>query len=246
MIQSRLLLGLAGVRHAMTDRAFGPVGPKGAPGVQEARARLAAEVSGDGASLVVPEQVHSDTVRVVTSADRGRGHAPGIGAISATDALVTKSAGLALLVQGADCPLVALADPEARVVGVVHSGWRGTSTQIAAAAVRAAVAEGASAPQIRAAVFPGLGACCFEIGPEVVSAMTRPFGTRVARWLKRTRLDRSRFDLSGAIRYTLIAAGLRPEHVDVVPGCTMCGGNLWSHRGSGGGPERHGLAVSLV
>ncbi|MCG3132965.1 MAG: hypothetical protein HMLKMBBP_00051 [Planctomycetes bacterium] len=246
MITSRLLLSLDGIRHAMTDRAFGPVGPRGAPGVAEARSRLAAEVAGDGASLVVPEQVHSDAVRVVTAADRGRGHAPGIGAIAATDALVTKAPRLALLVQGADCPLVALADPDARIVGVVHSGWRGTAARIAANAVRTAVEQGASAPAIRAAVFPGLGPCCFEIGPEVVSAMTRPFGSRVARWLRRGQFDRSRFDLAGAIRYTLVDAGVRPEHVDVIPGCTMCGGNLWSHRGSGGSPERHGLAVALA
>src|SRR5207244_1514500 len=104
----------------------------------------------DPGALVVPEQVHGGRVAFV---ERGGQTIPG------TDGLVTATPGVALLVQGADCPLVALCDADARVAAVVHSGWRGSVARIAAEAVSAMHEAGAAANRIVAAVFPGIGPC---------------------------------------------------------------------------------------
>lgn len=253
MIRSALLATLRGVAHGHTERCDGPLGPRGAPGVHGNRTRVAAAIGGDGASLVVPEQVHGATVAIVGAAQRGSGHGTGDGdaalpAIPRTDGLVTAERGVPLLSQGADCPLIALADPEARVVAAIHSGWRGTVARIASRGVAAACEVGASAAGLRAAVFPGIGPCCFEVGPDVAHAFAAAFGAESSAWFtpRGDGSDRLLCDVRAAIVATLRAEGVPRDAIDVVPGCTACGGNLWSHRASRGGPERHGLVIALV
>jgi YfiH family protein len=193
-------------------------------------------VGADPAALVVPHQVHGASVAVVGAADRGR-------TIAATDGLATAAPGVPLLVQGADCPLVLVADDAAGAVAVVHSGWRGTVRRISAEGVRAVVSLGARPERAVAAIFPGIGPCCFEVGPDVVAEFEAAFGRMSSAWLRPGAGDRSYLDLAAAIRRTLADAGLSDGNVETVPGCTVCGrgASLWSHRGSKGGPERHGL-----
>jgi copper oxidase (laccase) domain-containing protein len=53
-------------------------------------------------------------------------------------------------------------------------------------------------------------------------------------------------DLAAPITSSLVASGVRRARIDVVRGCTACGGEFFSHRASRGAPERHGLAATLV
>lgn len=126
-------------------------------------------------SLGLPErwavvrQVHGDgVVRVDAPGDWGE-----------ADALWTDHPRLPLAVFTADCFGVALLAP--RAVGVAHAGWRGASAGVAAA-LRAEM-EGAGHPPLAAALGPGIGPCCFEVGAEVTSsfpetAATTRWGTR--------------------------------------------------------------------
>jgi YfiH family protein len=166
-------------------------------------------------------------------ADVGRAHE--------ADGVVTAQAGLTLMVQGADCPLVLLIDPAVPALALVHSGWRGTRAGVGAAGVAALRGLGGSAARIVAGVFPGIGACCYEVGDEVRRAFEEAFGARAGAWFEEGRLD-----LRAAIVATLADEGVAPGRIDVVPGCTACGGRLWSHRASGGAPERHGLFARLT
>jgi len=214
------------------------VGPLRLDGATAARAALVRAAGGDPESLVVPEQVHGARV---ARAERGGVVHP------ATDALVTPAAGLPLFVQGADCPLVALVDADARVGAVAHSGWRGTVQRIVAATVASMTQLGASPGRIDAAVFPGIGACCFEVGTDVDAAFAATFGDASRTWFAAgAAAGKYLLDLDAAIVATLAESGLRRDRVDVIPGCTMCGGAFFSHRASRGGPERHGLCVVLV
>jgi YfiH family protein len=237
VIRSRLLASSAGLGHAHSTRDDGAVGPLRLPGAAAARAALVRAAGGDPESLAVPEQVHG--ARVGT-ADRGGVVHP------ATDALVTDAAGVPLFAQGADCPLVALADADARVAAVVHSGWRGTVQRIAAVAVASMTELGAAPGRIDAAVFPGIGPCCFEVGDDVVREFDAAFGAASRSWFAPgVAQDKRLLDLDAAIVATLSESGVRRDRVDVVAGCTMCGGAFFSHRASRGGPERHGLCVVL-
>jgi YfiH family protein len=241
VIRSALLAALPGLSHAHSTRADGSISP--APGepdafAEAARAEFVRAAGGDPEALVHCVQVHGNRVAV---ADRA-----GV-CVPATDGLVTAVGGIPLLVKGADCPLVALYDPDARVAAVVHTGWRGTVARIADEAVGAMCLLGANPGTVSAAVFPGIGPCCFEVGTDVADAFASSFGDGASAWF-RPGADASKrtLDLAAAITATLVGAAVARERIDVVPGCTKCGGVLFSHRGSGGGPGRHGLCVVLV
>lgn len=131
------------------------------------------------------------------------------------DGHVTSLRRLGLLVQVADCLPVALASPEQ--VAMVHCGWRG----LAGGIVARAVAEFDAAPV--AVIGPGIGRCCFEVGPEVLVEFADVDGATEGRMLDLRRVAAAR----------LRAAGVeRVEHVDL---CTSCREDLFfSHRRDNG------------
>jgi len=236
LIRSPLLASLPTLAHAHSTRGEGSVGGGHDPA---ARAGLVRAVGGDPARLVVPHQHHTAAVEIVADEHAGR-------LVSRSDALATVTRALPLLVQGADCPLVLLHDPAIPALAVVHSGWRGTVARIVTAALATLESLGGSADRIVAAVFPGIGRCCFEVGPEVLASFEDAFGPPGRRWFTPGCADRSMLDLHAAIVHTLLAGGVASARIDVVPGCTACDGQLFSHRGSGGAPDRHGLVAMLV
>jgi YfiH family protein len=238
VIRCAALAASRSLGHAHSTRSDGPVGPSRLPGAIEGRAALVRAAGGDPAAACVPEQVHGARVAVAAS---------GGSVFPATDALVTAARGVPLFAQGADCPLALLFDGTARVVGVAHSGWRGTVARIAAATVDAMRGLGASADRIEAAVFPGISPCCFEVGTDVVRAFDDAFGAESRAWFApHAAADKRLLDLASAITATLEASGVPRGRVHVVAGCTACGGDFYSHRASRGGPERHGLAAVLL
>ena len=247
MIESPGLASLVCVRHGLTTRDTGSVGPADSARALDARRQAVRVLGGDPANLVNAHQVHGARVALVGSPNWGQQ-----GAIPATDGLVTTEPGTALMVQGADCPLLLLVDASVPALALVHSGWRGTVAGIGKRAVEVMTGAGARPERIRAAVFPGISACCFEVGGDVVAAFDAAFGPRARAWhapsgpASGPASGRVMLDLHAAIAATLVDAGLRPTAVDLVAGCTACDGTLWSHRASGGGPERHGLFALLL
>jgi YfiH family protein len=236
LLRSALLDSVPGLVHGLSTREDGSIGPITDSAARARRAFLVGALTGRPRPPVAPRQVHGDRVAVVrTDADR-----PGD-----ADGVATARADVPLMVQGADCPLLALVDPGAPALALVHSGWRGTVAHVAARGVKALETIGARAERLHAAVFPGIGPCCFEVGPEVVEAVRFAFGDRADAWhVPSGRPGHALLDLHAAIRASLTDVGV--ARVDAVSGCTACGGTLWSHRASGGAPERHGLFAALV
>lgn len=107
--------------------------------------------------IFLPRQTHS--VRVARPGDDLEG----------VDALVTDRPGQLLCISTADCLPLLLFDPEARVAGAAHCGWRGTVGGIAAMTMAAMVRLGASPERTLAAVGPFICPECFEVGPEVAA-----------------------------------------------------------------------------
>jgi YfiH family protein len=145
-------------------------------------------------------------------------------AIADADGVATAASGLALLVLTADCLPVALAAPGA--VAMVHAGWRGLSGGVleeGVAAVRALDADG----PIHAAIGPGAGGCCYEVGDDVAAQF--PAWARTGR----------RIDLKAVAAARLRDAGV--AEVTDVTRCTMCEPDVFfSHRASGGLTGRQG------
>lgn len=131
------------------------------------------------------------------------------GCVGEGDALVTRCPGLAVSVRTADCFPILLADLEHRAVAAVHAGWRGTADEIVCRTLDTMRAEFDTSPdQMVAAIGPGIGECCYQVGEEVA----RRFGLNHA----------GRIDLAAANRAQLISAGVPPDQIDTLGLCTFC------------------------
>lgn len=178
--------------------------------VTENRRRLAAALGVE--RLTIADQRHTATVAVVDGAMAGRGHdgvADAAAAFPATDAMITNLPGVALTILVADCAPVVLYDPVRRAVGVAHSGRAGTVKGVVPATVEAMTAAYGSAPDdLLIGIGPAIGAASYEIGAAQAAEVMAAFGAGGARLLTPTRPGHAAFDLTGAIRRQLGAAGV--------------------------------------
>jgi len=182
--------------------------------------------------LVKNHQVHGTVVRSVTSADaRDPESLPDFDA----DGLVTDEAGLTLTVFSADCLPILFYDPVRPCIAAVHAGWRGTAAGIAAEAVRAMIERyGCQPGNIRAAIGPGISACCFETTGDVPASLRAHLGTKAEVCIADHKNGTFHVDLKRANRLWLEQAGLAPEHIAVCDACTACDlDTFWSHRRTG-------------
>jgi YfiH family protein len=139
------------------------------------------------------------------------------GGSPAADAAWTERAGCLLGIETADCLPVLLADPSRRVVAAAHAGWRGTVASVAVRSARQLVADGSRASDLVAAIGPGIGVCCYQVGPDVVEA----FGAAAA-GLFEEREEGRYLDLRVANRRQLESVGVAPERIEDVDECTAC------------------------
>jgi YfiH family protein len=148
------------------------------------------------------------------------------------DGLVTDRVGPVLGAFAADCIPLLFADPEARVIGSAHAGWRGTVNGVATHVVRRMGELGATPCNIRVALGPSIGPECFEVGPEVVDEFRSAFGD-VPQMVVRGPV-KDHIDLRVAMRTQLERAGIRAAHIDSAPPCTKCEGErFFSYRRDG-------------
>ena len=187
--------------------------------VSENRRRLGRAVGGP---IFVARQVHGATVVRVRAGD-DRAALAGRDA----DALCTDEPGVVLGVFVADCIPAVLVDARTGALAAVHAGWRGTVAGILPAAVRALAAEfGARPGDLRVALGPAIGPCCFEVGPEVVSAFEALVPDARAQGIvlpsPRGAPGKANVDLKAANRLLLERVGLSPEAIDAGPECTHC------------------------
>ncbi|HEY7339029.1 MAG TPA: peptidoglycan editing factor PgeF [Bryobacteraceae bacterium] len=146
------------------------------------------------------KQIHSSIALV---ADRAEGCA-GEG-----DALLTAEPGITVSIRTADCLPIVLADPVHRAVAAVHAGWRGTAANIAAATLRRMREAFHTDPaHLVAAIGPGIGPCCYEVGEDVA----RQFGMEEA----------GNLDLAAENVRRLNDAGVPLPQIDLLRGCTFC------------------------
>jgi len=215
---------IPGLVHGFEQRA-----PRdGAETREESQARVAQALQGNGRLLLL-KQVHGSSVV----------EAPWDGMPEA-DAAVVSGAGWLLGIKTADCLPVLLADPERRLVAAAHAGWRGTAARVAARAVAALVARGSRPEDLLAALGPGIGPCCYEVGDELREA----FGASGARFFRPGPNSRLHLDVRAANVRQLLDAGLGPAALHHVADCTRCRADLYhSYRRDG---KASGRMISFV
>jgi len=185
-----------------------------------------ADIPGLFANLATLKQIHSATC---LPAD-GRA-----GLIGEGDALLEDAPGAVIAVRTADCMPILLVDERRRAVAAVHAGWRGTVASIARRAVEAMRERfGTEAGDVHAAIGPGIGVCCFEVGPEVAAEfglgdVGNGVGGDVAERSERLGTSqamgprhRVHIDLAGENRRQLLEAGVTGERIYASNLCTKC------------------------
>jgi len=224
---------------SLNFRASGPE-PDDRALVEENYRRFCAVLGVDPAGLVLSKQVHRDTVRHVTEADRGKGFLRP--SDYEADALITDVPGISLMVFSADCIILLFYDPVTKSIGACHAGWRGTALDLPAKTVKEmGRLFGAKACDIRAAIGPGIGPCCFETHDDVPDAMRTAFGSGAEAYI-RPRGTKWTVDLKEINAWRLREAGV--EQIDVCPACTACHTDLyWSHRITG---DKRGVQGALI
>ena len=124
------------------------------------------------------------------------------------DGIVTRTPGLAIAVLAADCAPILFADPEARVIGAAHAGWRGALSGILEATVTAMEDLGARRERIRAALGPCIGPDAYEVGPEFEEQF-RAGNPGSTSFFRRSHPEtRAHFDLPAYVMHRLKGAGL--------------------------------------
>ena len=170
--------------------------------------------------MAAVRQVHSARCLIVDSP----------GTAGEGDALLTAQPGLAVSVRTADCLPILLADPERPAVAAVHAGWRGTAARIVQQAVAAMEREfGTNPAQLVAAIGPGIGVCCYQVGEDVA----RQFELHGA----------GRVDLAEENRRQLQEAGVRDARIDLLGLCTFCDRRFHSWRRD---KEQAGRMISFI
>ena len=223
--------------------------------------RLGASGSGQRWNLVQLKQIHSAIVHRVD----------GLPLASLTgDGLITGTPGLLLAIQTADCVPVLLADTGQKAVGAFHAGWRGTSARVVEKGIGEMRRHFGSDPRhLRAAIGPCIRRCCYTVGEEVRAEFESQFtyaGELFHEVFNSNSLhvrypllflnqrapghgdpaSELHLDLVEANLRQLHAAGLAPENIEVIDGCTACDtSRFFSHRAEFGRTGRMMAAVGI-
>lgn len=184
--------------------------------VEANRARLAEGIGLTPDRLVWMEQVHGRTVATVDG--------PQAEPLEATDAVVTKRAGLGLVVLTADCVPVLLGDSEAGVVGAVHAGRVGARVGVVVEALKAMMALGAELERIEVLLGPSVCGECYEVPAD----MQRDVEKHLPGSASKSRKGTPALDLRAGLWNQLGSAGVGKIGVD--PRCTFEEKDLFSHR----------------
>ena len=185
--------------------------------------------------MVFTHQTHTTNVRVVTEADKGCGIVKPR-TYSDVDGLVTDIPGICLVTFYADCVPLYFVDPVKKVIGLSHSGWRGTVGKIGKVTVETMCREFKSRPEdILAAVGPSICQDCYEVSEDVIRQFQKNFPEDC--WdalFYQKENQKYQLNLWKANELIFYEAGILPEHIAVTNLCTHCNSEiLYSHRQAG-------------
>lgn len=216
--------GVAGWTTTVANGSFGLGSDEPVGVVLNRWTELQTDLESLGVSrLASAHQVHGNTVSVHRDGWSGWLRQRGV------DGHVSAVPGTALAVTVADCTSVFIAHPTA--IAMLHAGWRGTAAHILKVGLEALLALGAPADECLVHLGPSICAPCYEVGPEVMTAVT---GVPTA--------AKGHLDVRAVLAEQALALGVR--QIDVSQWCTRCGdGRFFSHRGGDAGRQLGVIAL---
>ncbi|MCI9269544.1 MAG: peptidoglycan editing factor PgeF [Dorea sp.] len=194
--------------------------------VTENRKRISQAIGVDEKKMVFSGQTHTTNVAVATEEDIG---AP----LPETDGMITDVPGLCLVTFYADCVPLYFADPVKRVIGLSHSGWRGTVRKMANCTVdKMRMVFGTDPADVIAAIGPSVCQDCYEVSEDVIEQVRANY--REEDWeslFYQKENGKYQLNLWRANELNLLESGIKKEHMAVTNVCTCCNSEaLFSHR----------------
>jgi len=192
-----------------------------------------------GTPLLTLYQIHSgNAVTVTTPWNIGEG--------PQADAMVTNLPNITLGILTADCAPVLFADPEAKVIGAAHAGWKGAISGVTDSTIAAMEALGAKRNRIAAAIGPCISQANYEVGPEFRGRFLESDSTFARFFVPGDKSDHFRFDLDGFVAQRLDAAAI--ASVERLSTCTYAAeDDFFSfRRATHRGEKDYGRQVSAI
>lgn len=216
------LSALRGVVHGFSTKPH-DIALRNGPDVGQRayhRGQFARDLGLDPVRVTPALQVHKTGIAIIDSP---------LARVPDVDALVTRKPSIPLMTFSADCPLLLIVAPEARVLAMAHTSWRCTVAALTMLVIRQMQASfGISSKDLHVGIGPSAGPDQYEVGEEVREA-AREIPESDAAF--RERDGRLYFDLWQANRAQLIAAGVPAEQIELAGLCTMTERELlYSHR----------------
>lgn len=213
--------------------------------VRENFSRMARAIGVKDDSFVFSHQTHTTNVRVVTKDDCGKGLNRPLD-YENVDGLITNESGVCLTTFYADCVPLFFLDPKKKVIGLSHSGWRGTVNKIGKITVdKMCEIYGCEPKNILVAIGPSICQNCYEVSEDVICIFKEKFDSEY--WCDlfyKKENGKYHLNLWRANEILLDEAGIQREHIVTTNVCTCCNHKLlFSHRASEG--KRGNLAAFL-
>lgn len=202
------------------------------------RKRLTEHIGWPFEAWTCAEQVHGNRVAQISMTERGRGREELTDAIPGCDAIMTDVPGVLLASFYADCVPLYFYAPEAGAVALAHAGWRGTVEKIAEETVHAMeLAYGVRPEELKAAIGPSIGGCCYEVDGVVITEVNRLLNDlgldeeNAETCMKLKENGKAYLNLKEINRQIMIKAGILPSRIELTKWCTGCRTDLFfSHR----------------
>lgn len=185
-------------------------------------------------NIVLANLEHGNNIRNVTKEDVGAGVFRDF-PYDGVDGLLTDIPGLILSATFADCVPIFYYDPVKKVVGIAHSGWKGTAQEIGAKMVERMQSDyGCKVEDIIVGIGPSIGMCCFETDSDVFTEFVE-FPYLDDAWFYQKENGKFDIDLWRINLEMLLYAGIAEENIHISGLCTCCNSDIFfSHRASGG------------
>jgi len=185
---------------------------------EENRIHFLASHGLDSESWVRSENVHDNQVAIVSPADKGT-------YIAGVDGLISTAKNLVLMSAAADCLPIYFFDPQQRVIGLAHAGWRGVAANIVGVMIERLITDFHSRPEdVLVGIGAGISKCHFTVQPDVAQQFEAVIQTeqQYSQYVETDKEGLIHVDLKGIVSEQLLAKGVISVHIEIDPACTYC------------------------
>lgn len=215
--------------------------------VQENFRRIAEAIGREKGDIVCAKQTHTANVKVVDSSYRGNG-VEKENLLEDIDGLVTNDPSVCLFTSYADCVPLYFLDPVKKVIGLSHSGWKGTVGKIGSETINVmAEVFGSNKEDILVSIGPSICKDCYEVSQDVIDEFKEVFDSH--QWddiFSENIHGKYQLDLWAVNELIMLESGIKKENISTTNICTACNSELlFSHRVSKGKRGNLGALLAL-